>query len=76
MATIPSDFGVGGSGLAPRGGHGSPTLVEIMNDVADDFTEIRTQFIALLQKMDGDAGITDTDYEATLTPAALLTQKA
>lgn len=40
MAEIPSDFGVGGSGLAPRGGHGKPSLVEILNDIADDLAEV------------------------------------
>lgn len=40
MAEIPSDFGVGGSGTAPRGGHGKPSLVTILNDIADDLAEI------------------------------------
>jgi hypothetical protein len=39
MAEIPSDFGLGGSGHAPRGGTGSPTTVEILNDIADDLAD-------------------------------------
>ena len=46
MAEIPSDFGVGGSGIAPRGGHGKPSLVEILNDVADDLAATQIADIA------------------------------
>jgi hypothetical protein len=46
-----------------------------LRDVADDLAELRTQFIAALAKLDADGGVTDTDYESTLTPDALLTTK-
>ncbi len=48
---------------------------EALKSLLDDVTELRTQLIALLQKLDGDAGITDVDYESVLTPAALTTTK-
>ena len=40
MAVIPSNFGYGGSGLVPLSSGGSPTLVGILNDIADDLAEI------------------------------------
>lgn len=46
-----------------------------LKSLLDDVTELRTQLIALLAKLDLDAGITDVDYESTLTPAALTTTK-
>lgn len=75
MATITEKFGAGGVGLQP--GHGDPSLATALRDVADDLTELRTQFIALLAKIDADSGDTggDADYESTLTPAALVTIK-
>ena len=75
MATINVRFGSGHANLAPASNQGVPTLAGALRDVADDFTEYRTQFIALLVKLDGDAGVTDVNYESTLTPAALLTIK-
>lgn len=74
MASITTNFGAGGVGLQPNG-HGSPSLATAFRDVADDLTELRTTVIDLLTKLDADAGVTDTDYVATLTPAALLTIK-
>lgn len=41
--------------------------------LVDDITELRTQLIALLVKLDADAGVTDVNYASTLTPAALTT---
>ncbi|KKM20862.1 hypothetical protein LCGC14_1641210 [marine sediment metagenome] len=46
-----------------------------LKSLLDDVTELRTQLIALLAKLDLDAGITDVDYESVLTPAALTTTK-
>lgn len=84
MATITTNFGFGGANLTPGGASGTPTLAEALRDVADDLTELRTQFIALLAKMDTDftgqngavinSGL-DVNYESTLTPSALLTIK-
>ena len=49
-------------------------LRTLLNAALADLTVLRTQFVALLVKMDDDAGITDADYESTLTPAALTLQ--
>ncbi len=75
MSTIVKSFGTGGANLTPAGSSGEPSLAQALRDIADDFEEIRDQFILLLQKLDLDGGVTDTDYEGTLTPAALLTIK-
>jgi hypothetical protein len=75
MTTITTAFGTGGGNLVPGTAGGTPTLATTLRDVADDLTELRTQLIALLAKLDADAGVTDTDYESSLTPAALLTVK-
>lgn len=75
MSTIKTNFGAGGANLAPGGVQGTPTLADALRDAADDFTELRTQFVALLAKLDADVGVTDTNYAATLTPAALKTIK-
>jgi len=73
MATITETSFAGGVGLQPT--HGEPNLAGALRDVADDLTELRTQLIATLAKLDADAGVTDTDYESSLTPVALLTIK-
>lgn len=75
MADITEDFGKGGANV----GDGSPTLALTLRDVADDLAELRTQFIALLAKLDADAvntALDDLDYESELTPAAMATVKA
>jgi len=64
----------GGAGLHPSG-NGSPSVASALRDVADDTTELRTQFVALLAKLDLDAGVTDADYASLLTPAAQLLTK-
>lgn len=46
-------------------------LEDEYDKVNADLVELRAQFIALLAKLDADAGITDTDYESSLTPAAI-----
>lgn len=75
MAVITTRFGSGHANMAPGGNQGQPTLADVLRDGVDDATELRTQFIALLAKLDADAGVTDTDYESGLTPAALLNTK-
>lgn len=75
MASITTNFGAGGANMQPNG-HGAPSVATAFRDVADDLTELRTQFIALLVKLDADVGVTDINYEATLTPDPLLTIKA
>lgn len=46
-------------------------LHALIGDLIRDNNELRTQFIALLAKLDSDAGVTDTNYAATLTPEAV-----
>ena len=48
---------------------------EATKSLLDDVTELHTQLIALLTKLDADAGITDVDYVSTTSPAALTTTK-
>lgn len=43
----------------------------LLADMATDIAAIRTALVAVLAKLDADAGVTDTNYAATLTPAAL-----
>lgn len=40
---------------------------------ATDLAAMRAAFVALTAKLDADAGVTDTDYAATLNPPALTT---
>jgi hypothetical protein len=69
MALIPKDWGIGAS--AHHDSHGVRTsLADFARDGNDDMTETRAQFNALLAKLDADAGVTDADYVALLTPAA------
>jgi len=73
MATIKTDSFSGGVGQQP--GYGTPELADSFRDVADDLTELRSKLISLLAKLDADAGVMDTNYASTLTPAALTTIK-
>lgn len=77
MPEIKESFGSGGANLTPAGASAEPNLAEALRAVVDDLTELRTQFIALLQKIDADSGDTggDSDYESTLTPDALTLTK-
>lgn len=75
MAAISPRFGSGGANVAPGGSAGTPALASALRDIADDLASIRTKFIALLVKLDADAGVTDTNYASTLTPVALTTTK-
>lgn len=89
MATIPKDYGSGGSGIIGKGPSGSkrhPSLADVLRDGADDmatlrtaFNSLRTAYLATLTKLDADGGVTDTNYAATNPPpaaiGALLTQK-
>ena len=46
-------------------------LITLLNAMLADYTSIRTNLITLAAKLDDDATVTDTNYEATCTPAAL-----
>jgi len=40
------------------------------NKLVDEVDELKTNYAALLAKLDADAGVTDTDYLATLANSA------
>lgn len=74
MPTITETYNSGGKDAQPSQGN-PDDLAKALRAAIDDNIELRTQLIALLAKLDADAGITDTDYESTLTPAALTLTK-
>lgn len=75
MPNVSTDYNTGGSAQAPNNGN-PDALAAVLRAAIDDVTELRTQFIAALAKLDADVGVTDTDYESTLTPAALTLAKS
>lgn len=75
MPEIKQDFGDGGANLIPNDQSGSPSLADVLRGGVTDHESLRTAFIALLKKLDLDAGVTDTDYESSLTPAAQVNTK-
>jgi hypothetical protein len=51
-------------------------IIDEFNDLRSELDDVRTQFAALLAKLDADTGVTDADYASTLAlAAAALTQK-
>lgn len=68
--SVGTDFGEGGANFTDEHGEQAQTGDALRASV-DDVTELRTQFIALLAKLDADSGDTggDSDYASTLTPA-------
>jgi hypothetical protein len=66
MSQITKRFGEGGAQLTPNGTAGLPSLATTLRDIADDFTTVKTQFNALLAKLDADAGVTDVNYASLL----------
>jgi hypothetical protein len=46
-------------------------MIANANLLVTDITDSRTKFIAALTALDGDTGVTDTNYVATQSPAAL-----
>ena len=51
------------------------TLRTVIKDLVTDLDKLQAKFDALLIKLDEDDGVTDTDFEATLTVGALLTDE-
>jgi hypothetical protein len=41
------------------------------NKLVADVAALRTKFVSLLAKLDADAGVTDANYAASQTPAAM-----
>lgn len=64
MARTPQGIGYG------EGGANLPQLEALLNDIADDLAAVRASIVGITAKLDADAGVTDTDYAATLDPAA------
>jgi hypothetical protein len=59
MATqIRTDFGDGHGGISQEHG-GTARLADALRDTADDITELRTQFLALLALLDTEAQLTE-----------------
>jgi hypothetical protein len=52
-------------------------LRDVVNELQTDHATYRAAWVALVAKLDADAGITDTDYAASITlPAALTNSTA
>jgi len=66
---VNTDFGEGAANITKEHG-GQATVGDALHASVDDVAELRTQFVALLAKLDADAGVSDVDYASTLTPAA------
>lgn len=47
-----------------------PDLKDLLIQVLADMTAMRTAYALALAKLDADAGVTDTNYAATCSPAA------
>ena len=75
MPEVKSKHFSGGGHLAPDQEGDGADLEALLRAMIADYAELRTQFVALLVKIDADATDTggDADYEATLTPAAQTT---
>lgn len=71
MATVTTRFGAGGAGLQPGGSNGETDLAAVLRDVIDDLNDLRSKHNALLAKLDADGGVTDTNYAALHTVAAI-----
>jgi len=65
---IRTSFGEGQANITSEHG-GQATLGQGLRDGIDDMTELRTQFLALLAKLDLDTGVADETYASLLTPA-------
>jgi hypothetical protein len=53
--------------------HDATELKALLDAILVDLTALRTAQIGLAAKLDDDATVTDTNYEALWTPAALTT---
>lgn len=69
MPAIKESYFEGGAGHTPRGSDHHPALAASLRAGIDDITELRTQLIALLTKLDTEAGL-GGGYVAACSPAA------
>jgi hypothetical protein len=53
-----------------RAGEVDDDVIDVLTQVVTLLTEMKTDWAALLAKLDADAGVTDTNYAATLALAA------
>ena len=44
-------------------------LGQVLADLIAAHNDLRAKYVALLAKLDADAGVTDTNYAATISPA-------
>lgn len=44
-------------------------LGDILNDLVTAYNDLRAQYVALLTKLDADAGVTDTNYHTVAAPS-------
>lgn len=49
---------------------GRPEFLQALFAIRADLKKIRDAYALLVAKLDADAGVTDTDYAATVAPAA------
>lgn len=56
-------------------GREATALREEYNKLVAEMDELKTQFVALAEKLDADAGVTDVNYASTLTLAATEAKK-
>ena len=66
MAVITTDHFTGMSNITPNGSAGDDSLAAILQAFVTDITQVRDTLTALGTKLDSDAGVTDTDYNATV----------
>lgn len=65
----------GGSGVNVPTSAGL-SLALVQRAFVDDITDLRTQFAALLAKLDADSGVNDTDFASSLALATQQVTKA
>lgn len=84
MGKIDLNFGEGGANLSTKKFKDDSTLAEVLRDMADDLTELRSAIVALTAKLDVDftaqnlavvSSQLDEDYASSVDPAALKTEK-
>lgn len=57
--------------ITPSSSQSHAELQALLDAFLADVTAIRTAVVGITAKLDLDAGVTDTDFAATLDPAAL-----
>ncbi|MDQ3268253.1 MAG: hypothetical protein M3P47_05975 [Pseudomonadota bacterium] len=68
MPAVKTKHFTGGAGINVPDAR-SEDLATMLRACIDDITDIRAKYALLLAKLDADAGVTDTNYAATLVLA-------